>query len=87
MVKSASELLNAVILVSGTLLSLGIITFLFGILESGYNNIASIGIGITMGAVFIFLIGIFFVATEEMLNKTDKGIKRIPIYPKKKAPL
>jgi hypothetical protein len=27
-----------------------------------------------MGSVFIFLMGVFFVATEEMLKTADKGI-------------
>jgi hypothetical protein len=59
--------------VGGIILALGIMTFLYGFLVSDYSAITGIGIGAIMGAGFIFLMGMFFVATEEMLEKTDKG--------------
>ena len=59
--------------VGGIILALGIMTFLYGFLASGYSEITGIGIGAVMGAVFIFLMGTFFAATEEMLEKMDKG--------------
>ncbi|MEC1639851.1 hypothetical protein P9E76_19775 [Schinkia azotoformans] len=31
------------------------------------------GIGTIIGAIFIFIIGMFFIATEEMLEKRYKG--------------
>ena len=34
--------------------------------------ITGIGVGAVMGAVFIFLIGMFLIATEEMLSKSHK---------------
>lgn len=46
-----------------------------------------IGIGTIMGAVFIFLMGVFFVATEEMLEKSFKGIEVTKMKSKNGAPL
>lgn len=59
--------------VGGTILALGIMTFLYGFFGNGYSTMTGIGIGTIMGAVFIFLMGMFFAATEEMLENTDKG--------------
>ncbi|WP_338749191.1 hypothetical protein [Bacillus sp. FJAT-52991] len=75
--KSNVKILNAVKYVCGTVLSIGIITFLLGFFESGFSVLTPIGIGTVVGAVFIFLMGVFFVATEEMLDKTYEGIKGI----------
>lgn len=77
------NILNAVKYIGGTVLSIGIIIFLFGLFASGYSILTSIGIGTIVGAVFIFLMGVFFVATEEMLEKRYKGIKVAPIKAKK----
>ncbi|RFA34503.1 hypothetical protein CAI16_11375 [Virgibacillus dokdonensis] len=44
----------------------GIAIFLYGFFVSDYSYITGIGIGTVMGAVFIFLMGVFLVATEEM---------------------
>ncbi|MDF0728088.1 hypothetical protein PY093_15570 [Cytobacillus sp. S13-E01] len=63
------KILDALKYISGTILAIGLIFLSFGLLESGYNYLAPIGIGTIVGAVFIFLMGIFFVATEEMLGK------------------
>ena len=49
--------------------------FLYGFFVSDYSAITGIGIGTIMGAIFIFMMGVFFVATEEMLEKTDKGTR------------
>jgi hypothetical protein len=68
---SNAKLLNAVKYVGGTVLILGIIMFSFGIFLSETGILTSIGIGTVMGAVFIFLMGVFFVATEEVLEKTE----------------
>ncbi|MGM7635188.1 hypothetical protein [Bacillus sp. Hm123] len=80
--KSKATILNAVKNVSGVVLSMGIITFLLGFFGSGFNFLTPIGIGAVVGAVFVFLMGIFFVATEEMIDKTYKGINVIPIKTK-----
>ncbi|WP_102346173.1 hypothetical protein [Bacillus sp. Marseille-P3661] len=81
-----SKILNAVKYISGTILTIGIITILFGCFKSSYSILTPIGIGTVIGAIFIFLIGVFFVATEEMLEKTPKGIKVTPIKKLKGLP-
>jgi hypothetical protein len=85
--KSHLKMLNAVKYVGGTILTIGISIFLYGFFVSDYGPVIGIGIGTVMGAVFIFLMGIFFVATEEMFEKTYKGTKKIPIEIKKGAPM
>jgi hypothetical protein len=46
-----------------------------------------IGIGTSVGAVFIFLIGVFLVVTDEMLERSYIGTKVVPIKSKKGAPI
>jgi hypothetical protein len=75
--ESKSTMLNAIKYVGGTILLIGISIFLYGFFVSEYSAVTGIGIGTIMGAVFIFLMGVFFVATEEMLAKTNKGIRII----------
>jgi len=70
-------MLNAVKVVGLTVLAIGISIFLYGFFVSDYSAITGIGIGTVMGAIFIFLMGVFFVATEEMLEKTEKGMRSI----------
>ncbi len=71
------KILNAVKVVGITVLAIGISIFLYGFFVSDYSAITGVGIGTVMGAIFIFLMGVFFVATEEMLEKTDKGMRSI----------
>jgi uncharacterized membrane protein YiaA len=73
------KILNTVKYVGGTVLITGIIIFLIGLFESGYSILTSIGIGTVIGAVFIFLMGVFLVATEEMVDKTYKGKRVVPL--------
>jgi hypothetical protein len=73
--RSNLKLLNAIKYAGGIVLTIGIITFLLGFFESDSSLLTPIGIGTIMGAIFIFLMGVFFVATEEMLEKSYKGIK------------
>lgn len=81
------KLLNFVKFVGLTLLIAGVIMFGIGFTGNGFNTLTPIGLGTIVGAVFIFLIGVFFVATEEMIDNTPKGIKFEPIKQKKGAPL
>ncbi|MEK5037140.1 hypothetical protein [Sporosarcina sp. FSL K6-3457] len=74
---SKQAMLNIVKYTGGTILTVGISIFLYGFFISDYSAITGIGIGTIMGAIFIFLMGIFFVATEEMQEKRDKGIRVI----------
>jgi hypothetical protein len=59
--------------VGGTLLILGIIIFLYGIIASDNSLVTGMGIGTVMGAVFIFLMGVFLVASEDMVTKIKDG--------------
>ena len=76
--KTKGKMLNAVKYTGGTVLTIGIIIFLYGFFISDYSAITGVGIGTIMGAIFIFLMGIFFIVTEEMHEKTHKGIRVIP---------
>ncbi|MEH7346757.1 hypothetical protein V7122_23185 [Bacillus sp. JJ1532] len=73
--ESKLKILNATKSVGYTVLAIGIAIFLYGFFVSDYSILTGVSIGTVMGAIFIFLIGVFFVATEEMNEKTDKGIK------------
>ena len=72
--ESKSKILKTVKYVSSTVLILGISIFLYGFFVSDYSSVTAIGIGTVMGAVFIFLMGVFFVATEEMHEKVNKEL-------------
>jgi hypothetical protein len=85
--ESKEKILNIVKISGSTVLGLGIIMFLLGVFASDFSILTSIGIGTVMGAVFIFLIGVFFVATEEMLSKTTKGHQIISQAAKKGTPV
>lgn len=67
--ESYTKVLNATKYVGGTILTIGIAIFLYGFFVSDYSSITGIGIGTIMGAVFIFLMGMFLAASEEMLLK------------------
>lgn len=69
---SSLRILSFVKLVGLALLFIGLLLFSFGFFGNGYNTLTPIGIGTIVAAVFIFIMGIFFVATEEMLFKTQK---------------
>ncbi|MCK1985426.1 MULTISPECIES: hypothetical protein [Peribacillus] len=73
------KMLDAVKWVSGTGCVIGIIIFALSFFVSDYNKdyiFTAVGIAITLSAAAIFLVGIFFVLTEEMVMNTHKG-KRI----------
>ncbi|MBB6453223.1 small-conductance mechanosensitive channel [Salirhabdus euzebyi] len=71
--ESHTKILNAVKYVGAFVLTLGITLFFLGVFGIGSSVMASIGIGTIIGAVFIFLMGVFFVATEEVLDKTESA--------------
>lgn len=81
--KTRETILNAVKYIGGTILTIGIITFLLGFFVSDSTTMTSIGIGAVIGATFIFLMGVFFVATDEMLENSDKGIEVVSLKVKK----
>lgn len=65
--KSSVKMLQATRYVGATVLTIGIAIFLYGVFVSEMSTMTGIGIGTVMGAVFIFLIGLFLVASEEMV--------------------
>ena len=64
------KMMNATRIFGAVTLALGTAIFIYGMIVSDYGMITGIGVGTVMGAVFIFLIGMFLIATEEMLNKS-----------------
>ncbi|WP_342431728.1 hypothetical protein [Neobacillus sp. FSL H8-0543] len=85
--ESNFTILNAVKYVGASILTIGMIIFSLGFFANGSSAMTGIGIGTIMGAVFIFLMGVFFVATEEMLEKSFKGIEVTKMKSKNGAPL
>ncbi|WP_407272906.1 hypothetical protein [Radiobacillus sp. PE A8.2] len=67
------KILNAVNYTCGTVLTIGITLFLLGVIGSGFNLFVPIGIGTVIGAIFIFLMGVFLVVSEEMVERTSVG--------------
>ena len=66
------KMMNATRIFGAVTLALGTAIFIYGMIVSDYVMITGIGVGTIMGAVFIFLIGMFLIATEEMVNKSHK---------------
>ncbi|MBD7945805.1 MULTISPECIES: hypothetical protein [Psychrobacillus] len=65
--ESYVKMLHATKIVGAALLTIGIAVFLYGTLISEYSTVMGVGIGIVMGAVFTFIIGMILVASEEMI--------------------
>ncbi|KQU23270.1 hypothetical protein ABEY41_13920 [Peribacillus butanolivorans] len=75
------KMLDAVKWVSGTGCVIGIIIFALSLFVSDYNKdyiLTAVGMAITLSAAAIFLVGIFFVLTEEMVMNTHKGKTVVP---------
>lgn len=70
--ESKIKILNALKFTSGSITIIGIVIFILGIFESGYSTLTPIGVGTIVGAVFIFLMGMFLVASEEMVTKIGR---------------
>lgn len=70
--ESKIKILNALKFTSGSITIIGIVIFILGIFESGYRILTPIGVGTIVGAVFIFLMGMFLVASEEMVTKIGR---------------
>lgn len=85
--RSREKFLNAVTYVGLTVLTFGVLAFIVGMFVNGFSVLVPIGIGTSVGAVFIFLIGVFLVVTDEMLEKSYIGTKVVPIKSKKGAPI
>ncbi|WP_394236680.1 hypothetical protein [Niallia oryzisoli] len=78
------KILNATKFTGSSTLLIGMMILLYGIV-SGFNSVIGIGVGTIVGAIFIFLMGMFFIATEEMVENTFKGIEINPINPIKSS--
>ena len=64
--ESYVKMLNATRYVGGALLTIGIAICLYGaLIMSLIHNMVGVGIGVVMGAVFIFLIGMFLVLRKK----------------------
>lgn len=74
-----ANILYVVKFVCGICIALGLLLLTVGIFRNDFNYFSSIGIGVIIAAIFIFLIGIFFTVTEEMLEKRNKGIRVEPM--------
>jgi len=85
---SKEKILFAVKIASGCILTIGLMIFFIGLLENDYKILTSIGLGTLIGGGLILLLGVLFVATEEMVDNTDKGFKKsskvTPLKVKKK---
>ncbi|WP_085994449.1 hypothetical protein [Oceanobacillus senegalensis] len=66
------QILNVTKFVCVPLLALGTFLFLYGFVN-GFYNVLGIGYGTIMGGVFIFIMGLFLVATEEVLKRRKDG--------------
>jgi hypothetical protein len=67
------KMMNATRIFGAVTLALGTAIFIYGMIVSDYVVITGIGVGAVMGAVFIFLIGMFLIAAEEMLSKSHRN--------------
>lgn len=66
-----TDMLKAVNYFGGTVLIAGIIIFCLGFFANGSSVLTPIGIGTIMGAIFVFLMGLFLIVSEEMLLKAQ----------------
>ncbi|KKK37844.1 hypothetical protein WQ57_11755 [Mesobacillus campisalis] len=71
--ESYQRMLHAVKYAGGIILTIGIAIFVYGFFLSSGGVATGIGIGTVMGAIFIFIMGVFLAGTEEMLLKAGKS--------------
>ena len=83
---SHGKIINVTKFISITLFLCGALTLFYGIVND-YSSIVGIGVGMGVGAIFIVLMGMFFVATEEMVETTFKGIEITPMVERKRPHL
>lgn len=72
------EIVKWVRYIGGAILIIGLAVFIYGYFISDYTFVTGVGIGAIMSAVFIFMMGMFLVATDEMLNKSQRRKKVKP---------
>ncbi|AKG04944.1 MULTISPECIES: hypothetical protein [Salimicrobium] len=71
-----SKTLNTVQYVGATLLIMGTVTFLLSIMGLGDRTLTMIGVGLVMGSVFIFMMGLFLSLSEELTVRYKKENRR-----------
>ncbi|WP_102336121.1 hypothetical protein [Salimicrobium jeotgali] len=71
-----SKTLNTVQYVGATLLIIGTVTFLLSIMGLGDRTLTMIGVGLVMGSVFIFMMGLFLSLSEELTVRYKKENRR-----------
>ncbi|WP_367617652.1 hypothetical protein [Salirhabdus salicampi] len=71
------QILNAVKITGATVIMIGMILLLFGLTGSGYSLLVPIGIGTVTGAVFIFIMGVFLVASEEVVKRNQEAKSKL----------
>ncbi|MBM7586079.1 TRAP-type C4-dicarboxylate transport system permease small subunit [Bacillus pakistanensis] len=85
---NSKKILDVVKKFAGIGCAIGIAIFVFSLFASGYNEnyvLSYVGATIAFNAILVFLIGVFFVVTEEMIGNTRKGkkLERNPFQEKK----
>lgn len=66
------KLLNVTRYISITLIIIGVTLFFYGYFVSGTHAITGVGIGSVMGAMFIFIMGLFLEVTTETILRHGK---------------
>jgi hypothetical protein len=69
---NSAKILRAVSILCTTLITIGILVFFYGYFGTDYSMLTGIGIGTTMGGVFIFIMGLFLVITGEVVDKNKE---------------
>ncbi|SDJ45289.1 hypothetical protein [Salimicrobium halophilum] len=67
-----SKTLNAVQYTGATILIMGIVTFLLSVMGVGDRTLTMVSVGLVMGSVFIFMMGLFLVMSEELTLRFKK---------------
>jgi hypothetical protein len=66
-----TKVLNAVRAVSISLLTIGVVILTLSLLSIHSSTMTAVGIGTVSGAVVIFLMGVFFAVTDEVIGKSS----------------
>lgn len=80
-----SEILTGIRWSCGTANIIGLGIIFMSLFVNDYNRdyiLTIMGLTILISASTIFFIGILFVATEEMVQNMEKGIRKVPFSPK-----
>ncbi|WP_338471461.1 hypothetical protein R4Z10_01390 [Niallia sp. XMNu-256] len=83
---SHKKIITVTKLIAIFLFFIGAATLAYGIV-SDYSSVIGIGIGVEVGAIFIVILGMFLVASEEMVETTYKGVVISPIAKEKRPHL